>query len=275
MSKLAATVAAQILADVMAQDWPVGEVFGSEAELLEQYGVSRAVFREAVRLVEHQQVATMRRGPGGGLVVIEPTAEAIIDASVLYFHRVDARLDEVFAARLALEQLVAGLAADRLDESDLLHLRALVDAEASGEAKNHRAMHSLLASVTRNPALELFVDLLNRVTLLYFDNTNAVASATLNESAHAHARIADAVIGGDDGLARRRMRTHLEAEAAFLRRRRSAHQMLDPSVAMAGPAGNKRAEQVAREHLSRHRGEEPAPGHTPRLRGRPHRGSTR
>ena len=76
MSKLAATVAAQILADVMAEDWPVGEVFGSEAELLEQYGVSRAVFREAVRLVEHQQVATMRRGPGGGLVVIEPSAAA-------------------------------------------------------------------------------------------------------------------------------------------------------------------------------------------------------
>ena len=54
------------------------------------------------------------------------------------------------------------------------------------------------------------------------------------------------MIGGDDGLARRRMRTHLEAEAAFLRRRRSARQVLDPSVAMAGPAGNKGAEQVAR-----------------------------
>jgi DNA-binding FadR family transcriptional regulator len=246
VSKLAATVAAQILADVMADDWPVGEVFGSEADLLEQYGVSRAVFREAVRLVEHQQVATMRRGPGGGLVVIEPSAAAIIDASVLYLHRVDARLDEVFAARLALEQVVAGLATERLDEGDLLRLRALVDAEASGDAHDHRAMHTLLASITRNPALELFVDLLNRVTLLYFDNTNAVAGATLSESAHAHERIAAAVMGGDDGLARRRMRTHLEAEAAFLRKRRSAHQMLDPAVAMAGPAGNKGAERVAR-----------------------------
>ena len=45
--------------------------------------------------------------------------DAIIDASVLYLHRVDARLDEVFAARLALEQLVAGLASERLDEADL------------------------------------------------------------------------------------------------------------------------------------------------------------
>ena len=108
VSKLASTVAARILADVMAQNWPVGEVFGSETELLARYGVSRAVFREAVRLVENQQVARMRRGPGGGLVVTEPTVDAIIDASVLYFHRVNARLDEVFEARVALEQLVAG-----------------------------------------------------------------------------------------------------------------------------------------------------------------------
>src|SRR6202008_2145866 len=72
-AKRAAKVADLIVEDVMASGWPVGEVLGSEAELLERYQVSRAVFREAVRLVEHQQVATMRRGPGGGLVVIEPT----------------------------------------------------------------------------------------------------------------------------------------------------------------------------------------------------------
>ncbi len=245
-SKLAAIVAAQILADVMAKGWPVGEVFGSESELLERYEVSRAVFREAVRLVEHQQVARMRRGPGGGLVVSEPTVDAITDAAVLYLNRVDARLDEVFEARLILEQIVAGLVATRLDESDLLRLRRFVDAEARGEVRDHRALHSLLASMTRNPALELFVDILNRVTLLYFNNAKVLATATLGQSAHAHSRIADAVISGDAGLAQRRMRTHLEAEAAFLRRRRSTHQVLDVSVATAGPVGNKGAERVAR-----------------------------
>ena len=63
-AKRAAKVADLIVEDVMALGWPVGEVLGSEAELLERYHVSRAVFREAVRLVEHQQVARTRRGPG-------------------------------------------------------------------------------------------------------------------------------------------------------------------------------------------------------------------
>jgi len=80
-AKLAASVARRILGDVVDRGWPVGQVLGSQAELIERYGVSRAVFREAVRLVENQQVATMRRGPGGGLVVTEPTVDAIIDAA--------------------------------------------------------------------------------------------------------------------------------------------------------------------------------------------------
>src|SRR5207302_2989295 len=116
--KLAAIVASKIVDDVFAREWPVGEVIGSEAELLERYGVSRAVFREAVRLVEHQHVARMRRGPGGGLVVTEPDAQAVIDASVMYLLRVRARLDEVFEARLVLEEIVTELAARRVEASD-------------------------------------------------------------------------------------------------------------------------------------------------------------
>ncbi len=245
-SKLAAVVAGRIVADVRALDWPVGEVLGSESELLERYGVSRAVFREAVRLVEHQQVARMRRGPGGGLVITEPTIDVITDAAVLYLNRVDARLDEVFEARLALEQIVAELVPDRLDENDLLRLREFGDAEAMGAVTDHRALHSLLASMTRNPALELFVDILTRVSLRYFDGKRAVNPTTLTDSGRAHARIIDAVTRGDAGLARARMARHLEAEAAFIRRRRSTRQMLDPFVAVTGPAGDKTAERVAR-----------------------------
>lgn len=104
-AKLAAKVADRIIEDVMNLGWPVGEVLGSEPELVERYEVSRAVFREAVRILENQQVAYPRRGPGGGLVVAEPTVGAVIDAVVLYLHRMDARLDEIFEARIVLEEI--------------------------------------------------------------------------------------------------------------------------------------------------------------------------
>src|SRR6202034_2837835 len=123
-AKRAAKIADRIIEDIMALGWPVGEVLGSEAELVERYQVSRAVFREAVRLVEHQQVARTRRGPGGGLVVTEPTVGAVIDAVVLYLHRVDARVDEVFEARIVLEEIACQLAVERTDENDLAELRS-------------------------------------------------------------------------------------------------------------------------------------------------------
>ena len=127
-AKRAAKVADRIVEDVTCLGWPVGEVLGSEAELLERYRVSRAVFREAVRLVEHQQVARTRRGPGGGLVITEPTVGAVTDAVVLYLHRVEARLDEIFEARIVLEEIACGLACGADHEArDRVELRRLVD----------------------------------------------------------------------------------------------------------------------------------------------------
>lgn len=260
-TKLAVTVARRIVNDVVERDWPVGEVLGSEADLIGRYGVSRAVFREAVRLVENQQVAHMRRGPGGGLVVTEPTVDAVIDATVLYLHRVNTSLDEVFEARLALEEIVTDLAADRMDEADLLALRALMDGEADGTVRDHTAMHRLLASLSKNPALELFVDIFNRVALLYFRQGSSVSPTTLGESQRAHLGIARAVMAGDSDVARRRMRSHLRAESAFLQQRKLSRQYLSRHTALGGAVSNKRAEDVARAMLDDVVAGDLVPGH--------------
>jgi DNA-binding FadR family transcriptional regulator len=244
--KLAATVADRIVDDVLAQGWPVGQVLGSEAELLDRYGVSRAVFREAVRLVEHQQVARMRRGPGGGLVVREPTVDSVIDAVVVYLYRLGARLDDVFETRLVLEEIVVDLAPERVEEADIAALRGLIRREAAGDASDPRELHMMLATVTRNPALELFVDILNRVSALYTD-LNLVAPRVARESHDAHVRIVDAVLTGDRSTARHRMRRHLEAEHAWLRRRRWSRQLLAPTEVRLTGGGDKRGEAVARQ----------------------------
>src|SRR5271167_2777356 len=141
-AKRAAKVADLIIEDVMALGWPVGEVLGSETDLLERYQVSRAVFREAVRLLEHQQVARTRRGPGGGLVITEPTVSAVVDAVVLYLHRVDARLDEIFEARIILEDLACQLAAERTDENDLAELRRFTAETPISAEDDPRELHS-------------------------------------------------------------------------------------------------------------------------------------
>src|SRR3984885_11331628 len=196
-AKRAAKVADLIIEDVMALGWPVGDVLGSETELLERYEVSRAVFREAVRLVEHLQVARTRRGPGGGLVITEPTVSAVIDAVVLYLHRVDAPLNELFEARIVLEEIAL--------------LRTFLGVEEINTEDDPRALHALVASASRNPALELFVEVLNQAAQLYSSDWQSLGTKVGKETLHAHSRIAEAVIAGDAGLARLRLRTPLAA----------------------------------------------------------------
>jgi DNA-binding FadR family transcriptional regulator len=246
-AKRAAKIADLIVEDVMARGWPVGEVLGSEADLRSQFQVSRSVLREAIRLVENQQVARTRRGPGGGLFITEPTVGAVIDAVVLYLHRVDARLDELFEARIVLEEIACETASSSLSESDVAQLRTFADGKQSDLATDPRALHKAIASMSRNPALELFIDVLGRVTMLYSVGWQNYGKAAKVQTEDAHARIAEAVISGNPKIARNRMRKHLEAEADYLRSRSSTRQSLPDGFVFAEHDQTRLAEAVARD----------------------------
>jgi DNA-binding FadR family transcriptional regulator len=245
-AKRAAKVADRIVEDVMSLGWPVGEVLGSEADLLDRYRVSRAVFREAVRLVEHQQVARTRRGPGGGLVITEPTAGAVTDAVVLYLQRVDARLDEIYEARIVLEGMACDLASQRTGARHRADLRRLAEGGSAEPGGGSRDLHALVAATSCNVGLELLVDVMGQVAALYAPDGQRFGDTMVRKSRHAHAMIAQAVIAGDGELARTRMRTHLQAEADVFRRRRSTRQLLPESVVLTQSGAGKGAETVAR-----------------------------
>ena len=260
-SKLAAQVASRIVDDVVARGWPVGDLLGSSDEFLERFDVSRAVFREAVRLLEHLQVAQARRGTGGGLVVVEPSVDAIIEAAVLYLTRVDARFDEVLEARSVLDEIAAELAAARVDSEGRSRLRALIYSERSGEIQDRQAFHTLLAELAHNPALELFVEIINIVSNLYMRNVGPTTIGSSSEVQRAHARIAHAVIAGNGTLARELMAKHMRSEVAHLRGLRTSRQMLPPGTALSDPDIQKKAEGLAREIYRNVAADHFEPGH--------------
>jgi DNA-binding FadR family transcriptional regulator len=77
-------LAYRITAEIRRRLLPVGASIGSEQELVSRYGVSRAVFREAVRMLEFFGVVEVRRGKDGGLVVAEMDPEGTIGSALLY-----------------------------------------------------------------------------------------------------------------------------------------------------------------------------------------------
>ena len=114
--KGAEAVARNITQTIVTEGLQPGELVGTEPELIEREGVSRALLREAVRLLEHHQIARMRRGPGGGLFVMAPSANAVTEVAAIYLARQGMKLAELAEMRTGVEVAIADLAADRIDE---------------------------------------------------------------------------------------------------------------------------------------------------------------
>jgi DNA-binding FadR family transcriptional regulator len=221
-SKLAARIARMIEDDVIAAGWPVGLLLGSENDLIERYGVSRAVFREAIRLVEHHQVAVMRRGRSGGLRVVAPSADAAVSAAVVYLEYTATTVDDLMWVRSLLEPQAAAEAAKHLAETDIQKLRTAAEERppelAEGQVPGFADLHDTLAELTGNPALQLFVEVLTQLTDRYAKirrSSKADRIETSREVNHAHRALADAVVAGDSATAQHYMSVHLRALHAW------------------------------------------------------------
>ena len=228
VGKLASKIAHQIEAEVVRRGWPVGESLGSEVDLRERFGVSRSVLREAVRLVEHHQVARMRRGPNGGLFVCAPNAGPATRAMVIYLEYVGTSVTDLLRARLLLEPIAAGLAADQITEEGIGTLRAALDDELVHQDEpgivSLDPLHPALGQLSGNPVLHLFIDVLTRLTARYAHTSRRISKAdvlTAKETSHeAHRAIVNAVIDGDGARAQTTLTRHLEAVAAWIEQHR-------------------------------------------------------
>jgi DNA-binding FadR family transcriptional regulator len=243
-------VARRIQHDIADAGWPVGRLLGSQSDLIARYGVSRAALREAVRLVEYLGVAQMQRGPGGGLLVSEPGPYAVVTSVIVFLTYAQVRLDDVLQARHSIEVSAAQLAAERATPDDVAALRQLIEAERREGVAGPVALHSMVARVTRNPALELFVDSLGAIIAQYHATARSRSVSRRerpSEAIAAHTALVDAIAEGNAERAGARMARHLDAIGAFtttaqLERRLS----IDP----ARGTGGKRGVQVSRQMFS-------------------------
>jgi DNA-binding FadR family transcriptional regulator len=222
-NKLASTIARDIEADIVRRGWPIGESLGSEHALQQRFCVSRSVLREAVRLVEHHQVARMRRGPNGGLLICEPDAGPATRAVIIYLEYLGTTLADLLNARLVLEPLAASLAAERIDEAGIDRLRAVLRGEEHwrpGRSAPRDEFHIALAERSKNPVLQLFIDVLMRLTKRYAlqSRTDSASEAieAIDYMHNDHSDIVAAVTAGDSARAKTLSERHVEAVTAWL-----------------------------------------------------------
>ncbi|WP_146343756.1 FadR/GntR family transcriptional regulator [Falsiphaeobacter marinintestinus] len=201
------TQIAQAIRDaIIGGDLIVDERLPSEAELADQFQVSRPTVREALKRLAAQSLIRTQRGASGGAFVnrlsFQDAYAQQVTTSTLLLSMNAVKFDTACEARYALERACGPLSAERRNPDHLATMRAEIHRQSqpglSDEAfcASDVAFHRALVDAAENPvlsyqlagAVEAMQPLMNMITFTARSREQIVAF---------HTRIADALEAHD------------------------------------------------------------------------------
>jgi DNA-binding FadR family transcriptional regulator len=153
---------------ILSHEIPAGAHLPSEREMVEKWSVSRAIVRDAIRILESKGLVEVRQGVGA--VVTGDVREAFGRALELLIERGNYRLSDLMRLRMALEAEAAGLAAQNATAEDLAQMEAILgDYDGALEAGDYagvvqvdRAFHlRLIESTHMQPLIDLIAPIVH------------------------------------------------------------------------------------------------------------------
>ena len=200
-----------------------GDFYGYEDELLERFSVSRPTLRQAARVMEHEQLLRVRRGPRGGYYVTRPDVQSVINAASLYLYDRGTRLRDLSLAARGCVATLVRCAAESQNEAAAAELRAKLDTYAATDfaqlphiefLRAESDMVTLLGRMAGNAPLELIIQILYGCGLgVTSDKIFEGRPDRIEACAQMRVRIIEAVLAHDSELA-----DLLNARATELRR---------------------------------------------------------
>ncbi len=225
------------------QDWIIGHsmepglALPPERKLCDDFGVSRTVMREALRILTERGIVSIQ--PGRGTFVSRISTQALSDSVNLFLQFSNESQEDLLTVRELLEVKIAELAARRAASHDLSRLEAAVVAMESAGNDEQQFMagdlvfHSALAEATHSAVLVALADsivgFLHQVRLVGF-RVNAAERGRVD-----HRLIFEAVRCGDPVAAAAAMREHLSHVSRDLELNRGLDE--DASADSSAPCG--------------------------------------
>ncbi|NRA86528.1 MAG: FadR family transcriptional regulator [Rhizobiales bacterium] len=208
--KVSEALGAQIAAGTILP----GDQLPGEVELAKMFGVNRSTIREAIRSLEGD--GFLSRGAGRRLFVSIPGTEKLASRHKRALGMMKVTFMELWHVAHVTEPLAAGLAALNRCEQDIIKLEEnynqLVELSANGgvDVWVDIEFHMLIAEAGNNRALLLARE---PIGLMLYPAYEPVAEAVLQAAERqieAHRHILDAIKQGDEALATKWMRKHIE-----------------------------------------------------------------
>lgn len=229
--KVADLLADRIREQILSGTLNDGERLPSQDELLAEYGVGRSSLREALRILESEQLIRVQRGNVGGATVHRPTAGTAAYTLGMVLQSRSVPLADVGVALKKMEPLCAELCAQREDRAEAV-VPALTAAHEAAEAavgdpinviRQSRLFHEQLAKRCGNETLTLVVGALEEL----WSEHEAAWARTASKSQsfpdmplrhtglREHATLLKMIVKGDAAGAARAARQHLETSQLY------------------------------------------------------------
>lgn len=213
---LSQTVETAIEGAIRSGNYETGEKLPSEMELCRQFGVSRTVMREALRMLSARGMLRIEKGKG--IFVSRVSADSVATPMELYLHMHSGpdHAVHVVGARQLIEPAIAAEAARLHTESDAVKLRANIAQLATAKhdrdqmSKLDMSFHLLIAEAAHNPVLPLFIRPIQMLMPAIKADVYKVVGDAHDAAVYWHTRIMEAILDRDAERAEAEMHGHLE-----------------------------------------------------------------
>lgn len=164
--KVSDNIIAQIRDAILSGKLKPGDRLASEKELIDQFGVSKATMREALRVLEVIGLLEIRKGISGGAFVAEVDMRTTLHAIVNFLHFQTVSVKEITMLRYLIEPSVAQVAAAKRTDKDIEKLQQVIGAgiaAGDNEVSKEISFHRYLARMTENTIVTLTIDMIDNL----------------------------------------------------------------------------------------------------------------
>ena len=217
--KASDVLARELRERILSGELAEGTTLPAERELVKQTQMSRATVREALRILEVQNLVRVRAGRAGGAFVQRPTSKSMASSVTMLIRGSKIKLADLMETREALEPFSAELAARKRTDDDLAVLDrankdiANPDADLAAFLQANLDWHVGVAAASHNELLIGFMIALSHAIYTGTENAAFVDDDVRAVTARAHRSITNAIRSKDADAAGRRMRRHVHSYA--------------------------------------------------------------
>lgn len=222
--KIAEIVAATIRRQIVTGELPPGHNLPTEAQLIENFEVSRPTIREALRILEFEELVSISRGSHGGARVNERSLSFATRAMGVSLQEYKVTLGDIYDARKMIEPMAASLAAQRrpVEASTVLYKHieeGRLALQVADHIPDHNAQfHTLLVEHCGNQTLAIvaftLADIVARHHRMAYGDRKSIAEAPskrrLQKNLLSQEMLANLIENGDAKGAEEHWRTHMD-----------------------------------------------------------------